>query len=175
MPKYSPLRLSVDGYAYCVEELSRIIAVLDSLDSVRSIIADLLKRSEVVMLIRRLRIAALVLHGNSYKDICRALGVGRSTVQGVISSLSRGGSGYRVALKKWATVREELASEVREARAAEDPYSLAGLKRRFPQLRVPDYLFERLPNSIERAVAGKKRERSVKAEIRKAIRKTAKS
>lgn len=170
MPRYSPLRLSVDGYAYCVEELSRIIAVLDSLDSVRSVVIDLLKRSEIVMLNRRLRIAALVLHGNSYKDICRALGVGKSTVQGVVSSLSRGGSGYRVALKKWAGIYEELASEIRETMAAEEPHSFAGLKRRFPQLRIPNYLLEKLPRSIERVAAGKKRGGSVKKEIRSAVR-----
>lgn len=168
MSRYSPSRLAHDLLAWHAEELCRLISALTSLDEVRSLVRDLLTPAEVVMLMRRFRVAACLLDGIDHRAIRQQTGAGMTTIQSISKAISRDGSGYRRALSRLATIREEIEKEVETAVEALPHDSHGRLKRRYSAYFALETAADELPKHLARVAAAKKRKVSLKdAERRK--------
>ena len=67
---------------------------------IRNVFRDLLTPNEIAMLIRRIQIATLLLHGVSQESIVSTLSCSYSKVTKVKRSLERNGEGYKFLAKK---------------------------------------------------------------------------
>ncbi len=85
---------------------------------------DLLTKSEMRMLAKRLRIAKLLLAGLTYQDIQMQLHVSHSTVAKIAVWLSEKGDGFRATIKKLPKQKTEEASRLSEWDSLKRKYSL---------------------------------------------------
>jgi uncharacterized protein YerC len=95
-------------------------------DATKAFLRELLTPSERIMLGRRIWIARLLLEGHSQAEIGEKLQVGPNTIWRVEKWLRDQMPGYRDAIKG---MKKEFKK--RKTKST-DPFSLAGLKRRYP-------------------------------------------
>jgi uncharacterized protein YerC len=95
-------------------------------DATKAFLRELLTPSERIMLGRRIWIARLLLQGYSQAEIGEKLEVGPNTIWRVQKWLNEQMPGYKEAIKG-------MESEFKKRKAKRtDPFSLAGLKKRYP-------------------------------------------
>ena len=93
----------------------------------KKFLRDLLTKSEVVMISRRILIAKQLIKGRDYDEIARGMKVGFSTIQHVDDWLEQNLPSYRKALKPLKSKKKKG-----KGRLPADPYSLRGLRARYP-------------------------------------------
>ena len=132
MPRVQPKLISRAERGELFDELWTMIALLENREEVKNFFKDLLSETEALMLARRIRIAKLLIEGNSYDGICLKLKTSPLTVASVHRWLQSGFGGYEKALPK---LRQELArrAEVYRRKAEQSvPYSGEWLKKKYP-------------------------------------------
>ena len=92
------------------------------------LLLDLLTKSEIIMIARRILIAQSLLKGNSLMSIVQELHVGLATVQQVDRSLEQGLPFYRELLR----ARSHVGQKRKKGRIPLDPNSFRGLRARYP-------------------------------------------
>jgi uncharacterized protein YerC len=110
------------------QEIIELLSKIKRKHDLQDFLLDLLTQSEIVMLSRRLRIAKLLLQGESYIFIRQALGVGFSTIQGVDKWLEKKFASYRKTIAP--VIAAERKRERRTLPHEEGPWKT--LRRRFP-------------------------------------------
>ena len=109
-----------------------MIALLENIDDVRSFFKDLLSETEAIMLARRVRIARLLLQGETYEDIRASTRAASNTIASIQQWLEGDHAGYKTALP---ALEKELA---RRQRAKASPFPskheqpFEWLKARYP-------------------------------------------
>lgn len=108
------------------------VASLDTLEEVSHFVKDLLTAQELAMLARRLRVAQLLIQGETYEEISRQLHIGKDTIARVHLWVDAGRGGYRNAvgkIQRHSRRKERWAAwKAREL----EMFSLPWLKRRYP-------------------------------------------
>lgn len=110
MTQVSKYPISKDIYDRCWEIFTKtLIGIRDSKD-VNEIVADLLTRTERIMLTKRLAIAYLLTQGYEYREINKVLHVSFQTVATVNNALRYGSNGYKKAVSR--ILRDEQLKEI---------------------------------------------------------------
>lgn len=131
MPRYQPYSNPRINDRELRRAFYLAVAGLTSVDEVANFLKDLLSVSEVTMLSRRLRVAALLIEEKTYDQIADELQAGKSMVAQVQRWLDHGHNGYRTALTRLAkAVAFREAQRVRRERERH-PGTLAHLQRRY--------------------------------------------
>ena len=128
------------------ELLNELYFMVDSLKTKEQIInffKDILTKSEEVMLARRIKIARMLLEGESYLQISRKLKTGLDTITKVQKWLKDGFGNYVKSLEKMNNKEQQKTRDI-------DPNSLQGLANRYP-------LYFGLTNTILKTLKGKNR------------------
>ena len=103
-------------------------------------ITDLLSKSEAEMLAKRLKIAELLLEGETYQDIREALKVSHTTVARVSEWLKIQGEGYRLIVERTKKLAKIEPQKPR----------LVGMKRLYPQYYWPEILLQEIVYSASK-------------------------
>lgn len=150
-------QISAKNQQELLSEFCEALLNIHTTDEVVKFLSDLLTKSEVIMLAKRIKIAKLLIEGRHYETIERALNVSHGTIAKVAIWLSEAGEGFRLVAKRAKKPKppsqgqgDLLAMEWR------------GLKRRYPMMFWPQLLIEGIVES-----ANKKQ----KEKIRRAIQK----
>jgi len=120
------------------------VATLRGREEVKNFFKDLLSESETIMLGRRLMIAKELLEGKTYQEIEEAYHVGKATIGAVQHWLTSGFGGFEPTIERFAREWDKRAKRKEERIKARDPFSMAGLKRRYPMHFLLLNLFDEL-------------------------------
>ena len=160
-------KLSREEQGSLVFDLVNAMVQAQSVNEAALLLQDLLTRSEMKMLAKRLRIAKLLLSGMTYKQIEENLHVGHSTVAKIAAWLAERGDGFRKIIEKLPKYKEE---EKWFERSEWDSF-----KRRYSLYFWPELLLEEIVRNANQRQ--KERIRSVlerleeKSELHKKINK----
>lgn len=100
-------KLSKKEQESLVLDLVNAMVQAQSVSEAALLLQDLLTKSEMKMLAKRLRIAKLLLSGMTYKQIEENLHVGHSTVAKIAAWLAERGDGFRKIIEKLPKEKEE--------------------------------------------------------------------
>lgn len=140
--KVKPRKIDGKERMKYLDALYTTVASLKSRDEVKSFFRDLLTESERVMIGRRILIAQKLLQNESYETIMKTLGVGSDTIMRVHRWLDDESDGYEKAVK--ALEKEfNIRAKKLESRHV-DPFSFAGLKKKYPLHFFLFNLFDKL-------------------------------
>ncbi len=120
------------------EETDLIIDFCNAVTSITSIeeatlfIQDLMSKSEIRMLAKRLKIARLLIENQTYYVISKKLKVGYSTIARVNFWLNQSGEGFRLIFNK-----------NRDFKKIKKPH-WSGIKRRYPMYYWPEILLKEI-------------------------------
>jgi len=115
-----------------LDELWSMIALLENIDQVRAFFKDLLSETEGIMLARRVRIARLLLQGESYENIQSSTKAGTNTIASVQRWLEGENQGYKTSLP---ALQKEIARRQRKNNTTppnRDEQPLEWLKSKYP-------------------------------------------
>ena len=128
-------------------DLLSAFQIIKEPDETALFVQDLLTKSEVKNLAKRLRIASLLLEGMTYREVEDSIHVSHGTVAKVASWLSEKGDGFR-------GVIEKLNKRRREESEFLDSLGIS-LRKRIQMYHDPQLLKEKIVRNVER----KERER----------------
>jgi len=100
-------KLSKKEQESLVLDLVNAMVQAQSVNDAALLLQDLLTKSEMKMLAKRLRIAKLLLSGMTYKQIEENLHVGHSTVAKIAAWLAERGDGFRKIIEKLPKKKDE--------------------------------------------------------------------
>lgn len=143
MAKFNFYNISKKEKSELLDELYFVVEFLKSKEQIKNFFKDILTKSEEVMLARRIRIARMLLEGNSCIQISRKLKTGLDTITKVQKWLKDGFGDYVKSLEKLSK-----KEQWRKTRYDADPNSLQGLANRYP-------LYFGLTNAVVKALKGK--------------------
>lgn len=126
-----------------IMDFCQTISSLSKLDDAALFVRDLLSKQELRMLAKRLKIAKLLIEGQTYEKIAKELKTSMGTVARINVWLAQSGEGFRMAVEK--------SSEFKEV---EKP-KWHGIKRKYPMYYWPEILLKELIYSANK----KQRER----------------
>lgn len=118
-----------------VMDLCAAIASVHNTKEAAQLLTDLLGKQELEMIAKRLKIAELLLDGETYQSINQSLKASFATIARVQVWLRESGEGYRFAVERTKFKRESL-------RDADEPIRLSALKRKYPGYFWPQILLE---------------------------------
>ena len=120
------------------------LALLDNPVLSMRFLTDLLSKKEIEMLARRLKIAELLLDGQTYDEIRIALKASHGTIARIQEWLQESGEGYRIILDK---LSKKKPSRNEDSKAS---YSWRYVKRRLPLTFWPVHLAEEIARSANK-------------------------
>ncbi|MFH0987792.1 MAG: YerC/YecD family TrpR-related protein [Parcubacteria group bacterium] len=103
MSRYVHKKMSYEKQDEYLREFCEVLQELDTVQEKMNFLKDLLNRGERIMLIRRFKIAFMLVMEKTYDDIIKALRTGRGTIAKVERLVNFGRGGYRNAIKKIAS------------------------------------------------------------------------
>lgn len=129
-------KLSKEEQQSLVFDLVHALVQAQSVSDAALLLQDLLTKSEMKMLAKRLRIAKLLLAGMTYEQIEEDLYVGHSTVAKIAAWLAERGDGFRKVIEKLPKKKDE---EKWHERSEWDSF-----KRRYSLYFWPELLLEEI-------------------------------
>jgi len=139
MAKFNFYNISRKEKDDLLNELYFLVDSLKTKEQIMNFFKDILTKSEEVMLARRIKIARMLLEGESYLQISRKLKTGLDTITKVQKWLKDGFGDYVKSLEKLSKKEQQKIT---------DPNSLQGLANRYP-------LYFGLTNTIFKTLKGK--------------------
>jgi len=128
-------KMTTDGQYELILELCQAIVVTKNTKEAAHLLQDLLSKSEVERIARRLKIAKLLMSGVNFKDIQKYLKTGMTTISKINSWLTLSGRGYQMVV---ARTKKSSPSVTREG--MEEIWRM--MKRRYPSYFWPQILLE---------------------------------
>jgi len=132
MSRIKPSSMTPQQKNALLDELWSMIALLNNIDEVRAFFKDLLSETEAIMLARRIRIARLLLQGETYEDIRLSTKAASNTIASIQQWLEGENKGYKTALP---ALEKEMKRRLRvKARVSpsKDEQPLEWLKTKYP-------------------------------------------
>ncbi len=142
MAKFNFYNISKKEKNELLNELYSIVNQLNTKEQIVNFFKDILTKSEEVMLARRIRIARMLLKGESCIQISRKLKTGFDTITKVQKWLKDGLGDYVKSLDKISKKIEQKNKDI-------DTNSLQGLANRFP-------LYFGLTNAVVKTLKGER-------------------
>lgn len=113
-----------------LDALYTSISGLKSREEIKNFLKDLLTESERVMIGRRILIAQKLLENKTYNEIVEEMHVGFDTIMRVHRWLEDESDGYEKAVR---ALEKELSQRTKKLETKYiDPFSFAGLKKKYP-------------------------------------------
>jgi len=157
MPRYSALRLTYDQNAVFTEQFFRILASIGNAADLRTVYLSLFTPSEIVMLMRRLKIAHLLFQGIDYRGIAKRLGVGNPTIKSVMSRLSRLQGGFETVARIIDEIEDEVRTEISREIENMDPHSRERLIRKYSGYHGIELMMRDAPRHVRELRAASQR------------------
>lgn len=132
MARFKPERLSKKEKYELLNNFWTALALLEDVEEIRNFLKDLLSETEAVMLARRLKIAQLIYQGEGYDAIEKSMHASPTTIASVHAWLDGGFGGYLKGIQKLKEEMERQTVLDEKKEQARDPFSLEGLKKRYP-------------------------------------------
>src|SRR3989344_5963351 len=132
MPRAKPQLTPVKERNKLLHDFWTTIALLETVDEIKSFLKDLLSETEAFMLARRLKIAQLIYQGWSYEKIEKTLHTSASTIASVHSWLDGGFGGYIQGLTKLRRELQRRTAVDEQKEQAKEPLTLEYLKKKNP-------------------------------------------
>lgn len=144
------------------ELLDRFFTAVTSLGSykeVKDFFKDLLHPQEITMLARRLKIAEMLLDGETYEEINRKMKAGYSTITKVHRWVNSGAGGYKIVAKRLDKIdKRQLHKDIKGAKARE--YGWEQFKKVYPTFDFDNV--DEIIEAIKDYARRKKRKKSLK-------------
>jgi TrpR-related protein YerC/YecD len=118
-------------------KLCLAISEIKKPEEAASLLGDLLSLQEAEMIAKRLKIAELLLDGDSYNDIKEKIKVSYGTIARVQEWLKISGEGYRQAVKRTKNKNIEIKNEC-------PTIDLNVIKKRYPMYYWPEIVLENI-------------------------------
>lgn len=131
----SKSKLTAEEQYELILDLCQALVVTRNTKEAAHLLQDLLSKSEVEMIAKRLKIAKLLLEGRKFNEIRKSLRAGMTTISKISSWLSLSGNGYRLVMARTKKLPPRVPNE-----AMEDIWRL--MKRRYPSYFWPQMLLE---------------------------------
>src|SRR3989338_8251747 len=138
-------RLSKENQEQLLQDFCEALAVLRTPQEVLPFVTDLLTKTELTTLLKRLQIARLLLEGRDYRTIEQSLRTGHGTIARVASWLAESGEGFRMVVERVPKKQSKNASSHYEKSEWDK------LKRRYPMMFWPQLLLEEVVRNANRA------------------------
>jgi uncharacterized protein YerC len=135
-------KLSKNEQESLITDLVYALVQAKNADQAALFLQDLLTRSELSLLAKRLRIAKLLLAGSSYEEIVSKINVSHGTIAKIAAWLTDRGEGFRLTISK-------LPQEAK-ANNSEDINEWNQIKRKYPMYFWPELLLEEIVRSASR-------------------------
>jgi TrpR-related protein YerC/YecD len=116
-------------------EFCHALVVVKTLEEAANLLIDLCSKQEIQMIAKRLKIAKLLLKGDTYEDIREKIKVSPQTIARVHAWLAESGAGYRLVIERDKDM--SIPAFQYPARG-----SWSQLKRRYPMYFWPQILLE---------------------------------
>ncbi|MBI2625536.1 hypothetical protein HY442_01520 [Candidatus Parcubacteria bacterium] len=117
MAQISRFRLSARVQEELVDTFLESLIRIDNKHFARCVLNDLFTPTEKIMIGKRILVAILLLQGYSYSDIIRSVKVAPATINGIKTTLSKSGEGFRALfLVLQGTLADRAARYRREER-----------------------------------------------------------
>jgi len=138
MAKFSPYhKLSKKDEQELLLDFFRSLATVNGFKEMAVIFQDLLSRSELTMLAKRLKIAKLLLRGVSYQEIMSELRVGSQTISRINIWLQEAGEGFRMIFNRTKNKEINLLKK-------DDGSPWTKLRRAYPMYHWPELLIKEI-------------------------------
>ncbi len=121
MARFNLYKLSLQEQNELLDRLFVAITSLRSFEEVKNFFKDLLNPQEAAMLARRLKIAEMLLDGETYDGISRKLKVSHATVAKIHHWVNSERGGYKVAVKNLSRLDERKSIKGIKAKKALGP------------------------------------------------------
>lgn len=105
-----------------------MVSLLGSREEVKNFFKDLLTLSEIVMISRRIQIAAMLLEGYTYEEIRKKLKVGSANITQVEKWVNNGFGGYKKTIEKY----NKKYKNKDNSRKYNFPFSHEWVKQKYP-------------------------------------------
>jgi TrpR-related protein YerC/YecD len=100
MTKLSFKKLSDDKIRELTDQLWKSVTLLETKDEVRLFLCDLLTRTEIQMLAKRLQVVRMLNQGLKYEEIRQALNISEATISKIHNWEDAFGGGYRIVVER---------------------------------------------------------------------------
>lgn len=142
MAKFSKITKLTEAEAiHLLKEFFDSVSALHGRDELTKIFSDLLSKQELVMVARRLKIAKLLLDGNTYLDAVKKTKCSMATVARISVWLNSSGEGYRLIHQR----------KIGHGEQGDKPnVGWSTLKRRFPVYFWPQLITEGIRRQISK-------------------------
>ena len=90
----------VNGHHQSMTELYKAILSLENEDECAAFFSDICTIQELEALVQRLQVAKMLLGGNNYNDISKAVGASTATICRVAKCVKYGDGGYKTVLER---------------------------------------------------------------------------
>jgi len=92
--------LSQDQRINLIGELYSTLGLVSGRAEAKKVFGDLFTSSELIMMVRRIQVASMLLHGYNQKTVSTSLRVGKETVSKIQRQLSRDRGGYELLVQR---------------------------------------------------------------------------
>jgi TrpR-related protein YerC/YecD len=148
MGKFHLNKLPKEKRIQMIAEFYDVIAFLKNREEIRLFFKDLLTLDEIATLMRRIEVATLLMAGYTYNQIADILGVGKGKVTNVQKSLTSGGEGYKIIIKRLLEQRKRKL-KIQKKRTKALTSSFEKLKQKYPLHFLLFNLIDEISESLE--------------------------
>ena len=131
MAKLNVYELPVEEKIKLLSDFYNAMICVKTKDEVKLFFKDLLSFEELVMLARRIQVAALLKAGVTHDEIQKTLKVSKDKIMSVQKAMIRGGKGYELVIKRLNDLYKKRLKRIKRRRPA--PWgTLSYLKQKYP-------------------------------------------
>ncbi|MBI3952794.1 MAG: helix-turn-helix domain-containing protein [Candidatus Doudnabacteria bacterium] len=100
MTKLSSKKLPSDRTGFLIDQLWKAVTLLETKEEVRQFLHDILTRTELQMLAKRLEVVKMISEGYTYEQIRKQLNISDVTIAKINNWFEAFGSGYRLIIER---------------------------------------------------------------------------
>ncbi len=119
MTKLSVKKLSVNQISDLENRLWSSITLLENMSEVKLFFKDLLTRTEIQMISKRLEAISLLMKGLTFDQISKRLNIGQNTLSRLNERFENYGGGYRIVLSRMSSKSKRQVKHDKYSRAKE--------------------------------------------------------
>lgn len=155
--RFDPMGLGEEKARRLLAEFYKAVSLLETYQDVEEFFDDLLHPKETAMLSRRLQAARMLLEGYDYRTIANELKMGLTTIAKIGNWLTRGGKGYRLAIKRIIELERERQKRIER----EGPGSLKAHMRQYSAYYWPELALEEAAKAIKKRKKKEEKRKSI--------------
>lgn len=160
MTRFNLYKLPPQEQYKLLDRFFMAVTSLSSFEEVKNFFKDLLNPQETAMLARRLKIAEMLLGGETYDEITKRMGTGYATISKIHRWVNAKRGGYKIVFQRLKKIdKRDLKKAMKESRAM--GYGWERFKKVYPTFDLNS--INELVEAIEDFTRRKKRKKSLRS------------